>query len=339
MSADRNLRDRLAGLRDTHGRRIDQGGWLLLAALLAVVPLLLGTFWVKTLVLANVFAIFVLSWNVLSGQTSYISFGHSFLVGAAAYTTAILSAKGGLSPFLSAGVGIAAAVLAGALVFLPSLRLRGVYFTFVSLLLPVIGERLAIAWSGLTGGERGIIGIPPFVEGLTGSYYLSAVVVLVTAYGTWRLVQSDFGTVLAMIRQSEDLVENSGINPNKFKLLAFLISAFIAGVGGVMKVHFLGTISIGSVLALPLSINIVIAAVIGGRGSTLGAISGAYFYVLFNAYFRSIFESPVRLLVFFTLGMLVIALFRKGIIPTVRTLTFGDATEEEEEGPTPEIAD
>lgn len=331
------LRGRLRALRDAHGRRVDYAGWLLLAVLLAVVPLVAGTFWVKTLVLANIFAMFVLSWNVLSGQTSYISFGHSFLIGVAAYATAILSAESGLSPFLSAGIGIGVAVLAGVLVFLPSLRLRGVYFTFVSLLLPIIGERLAIAWSDVTGGERGIIGIPPFVEGLTGSYYLSAVVVLVTAYATWRLVQSDFGTVLAMVRQSEDLVENSGINPQKFKLLAFLVSAFIAGVGGVMKVHFLGTISIGSVLALPLSINIVIAAVIGGRGSTLGAIGGAYFYILFNAYFRPVFESPVRLLVFFVLGILVIALFPKGIVPTARDLVLGSAADEE--GPTPETAD
>lgn len=338
MSTD--LRDRLLDVRRTHRRGIDHAGWFALVVALGVAPLFLGTFWIKTLVLANVFGLFVLSWNVLSGQTNYISFGHSFLIGVAAYTTAILSVESGLSPFLSAGIGVGVSVLAGVLVFLPSLRLRGVYFTFVSLLLPIIGERLAIARSGLTGGERGIIGIAPFVQGLTGNYYLSAVLLVLTGYGTWRLINSDFGTILGMIRQSEDLVENSGIDPRKFKLLAFVVSAFIAGVGGVLKVHFLGTISIGSVLALPLSINIVIAAVIGGRGSTLGAIGGAYFYILFNAYFRPVFETPVRLLVFFALGMLVIALFQDGIVPTVRNLVAGsDADEEERNAVSPETAD
>jgi branched-chain amino acid transport system permease protein len=329
------LRGRLLDVRETHRRRIDHVGWLALVAALGAAPLLLGRFWVKTLVLANVFGLFVLSWNVLSGQTSYISFGHSFLIGVAAYATAILSVKTGLSPFLSAGIGIGVAVLAGVLVFLPSLRLRGVYFTFVSLLLPIIGDRLAIARSGLTGGERGLIGVPPFVEGLLGNYYLSAALLVVTGYVTWRLINSDFGTVLGMIRQSEELVENSGIDPRKFKLLAFVISAFIAGVGGVMKVHFLGTVTIGSVLALPLSINIVIAAVIGGRGSTLGAIGGAYFYILFNAYFRPIVETPVRLLIFFVVGMVVVALFPDGVVPTVRDTLFGGTEGEDSEEATP----
>jgi branched-chain amino acid transport system permease protein len=307
--------------------------WGVFAVVLGVVPFVLGSFWVKTLALANVFAVFVLSWNVLSGQTSYISFGHSFLIGVAAYTTAILSANMGVSPFLSAGLGIGLATLAGVLIFLPTVRLQGVYFTFVSLLLPIIGERLAIAQSGLTGGERGIIGIPGFLEGQVGNYYVTALAVLAIGYVTWRLIRSDFGTILGMVRQSEDLVENSGINPEKFKLLAFVISAFVAGVGGVLKVHFLGTVTIGSVLALPLSINIVIAAVIGGRGSTAGAIAGAYFYTLFNAYFRPILDTPVRLLIFFVVGMLVIGLFSEGLVPTLRNLVGGDAGEEEAVAP------
>jgi branched-chain amino acid transport system permease protein len=338
MTSFDTLRARLATLPGRRGRHLPTVGWLGLAALLGIVPLVFGTFWLKTFVLANIFGLFVLSWNVISGQTNYISFGHSFLVGVAAYTTAILSAKGGVSPFVSAGIGIGIAVLAGVLVFLPTLRLQGVYFTFVSLLLPIIGERLAIFQSSLTGGERGIIGVPSFVEGTVASYYVTAAILLVTAYLVWRLVRSEFGTVLAMIRQSEDLVENSGIDPRKFKLIAFVISAAIAGVGGVLKVHFVGTVTIGAVLALPLSINIVIAAVIGGRGSTVGAIGGAYFYVLFNALFRPVFETPVRLLLFYLLGIFVIAVFPRGLVPTVRDV-LGPGTGEEEASPVGEGAD
>lgn len=305
-------------------------GWLALAGLFAVLPLVFGTFWVKTFILANIFAVFVLSWNIISGQTDYISFGHSFLIGIAAYTTAILSVQHGISPFLSALIAIVVSVLAGVFIFLPSLRLRGVYFTFISLLLPIIGERIAIAQSSLTGGERGIIGVPPFADGFIANYYVTAAVVLVTAYLTWRLVESDFGTVLAMIRQSEDLVENSGINPRKFKLIAFVLSAFIAGVGGVMKVHYLGTVTIDAVLALPLSINIVIAAVIGGRGSTLGAIVGAYAFVLFNAYFQPILPTSIRLLVFFSLGIVVIALVPRGAVPVFKEKLHAAPTSEDQ---------
>lgn len=301
-------------------KRANYLAWVLFGLVLLAIPFSFTRFWVQTFALANVFAVWVLSWNVLSGQTSYISFGHSFLIGVAAYSTAILSAEMGLSPYLSAGIGIGMATFAGVLIFLPTLRLQGVYFTFVSLLLPIIGERLAIAQSDLTGGERGIIGIPPFLEGQLLNYYITAGAVLVIGYVTWRLIQSDFGTILGMVRQSEDLVQTSGINPEKYKFLAFAISAFIAGIGGVLQVHFLGIVTIGSVLALPQSINIVIAAIIGGRGSTAGAIAGAYFYILFNAYFRPFVETPVRLLAFFLIGILVLGLFSDGMVPTVRRL-------------------
>lgn len=293
-------------------------GWLALALVFAVLPFVTERWLVHTFVLANVFAIFVLSWNVISGQTDYISFGHSFFVGVAAYTTAILSVTHGFSAVVSAGIGIVVAMLAGVMIALPTLRLRGVYFTFLTLLLPILGERVAIAQNDITGGRRGIIGIPGFVEGLLINYYVTTAALLLTAYGTWYLLRSDFGTTLRMIGQSEELVENSGINPTKFKLLAFMVSAFIAGVGGVLKVHFLGTVTIDSVLALPLAINIVIAAVIGGRGSTMGAIAGAYFFALFNAYTQPILPTAVRLLIFYAIGIVVIALFPKGIVPILR---------------------
>ncbi|MFC7058203.1 branched-chain amino acid ABC transporter permease [Halovenus salina] len=288
-------------------------GWLAFILLLAVVPAVTERFWLQTFVQANIFALFVLSWNLISGQTSYISFGHSFLIGVAAYTTAILAAEHGVSPVVSASAGIGLAVLAGTLVFLPTLRLKGVYFTFVSLLLPIIGERVTIARSDLTGGERGIVGVPQFVDSLAANYYLSAVLLFATAYGTWWLVHSKFGEVLAMIRQDEELVETSGINPEKFKFVAFVLSAFVAGVAGVLNVHYVGTATIGSVLALPLSINIVIAAVIGGRGSVPGAIAGAWFYIFFNASVRPFTEAPVRLLSFYIVGILVIGLFPAGL--------------------------
>jgi len=304
--------------------------WVGFVAVLAAVPTIFGRFWLQTFVMANIFALFVLSWNLISGQTSYISFGHSFLIGVAAYTTAILAVEHGVSPLVSATAGIGLAVLAGTLVFLPTLRLKGVYFTFVSLLLPIIGERVAIAQSDLTGGERGIVGVPPFVDELAANYYLSAFLLLVTAYATWRLVHSRFGDVLAMIRQDEELVETSGINPEKFKFVAFVLSALVAGVGGVFSVHYVGSATIGSVLALPLSINIVIAAIIGGRGSVSGAIAGAWFYIFFNAYYRPFIETPIRLLAFFIVGILVIGLFPDGLVPTIRRVLgrFRDAGED-----------
>lgn len=295
--------------------KVEYAGWLAAAALLAVAPLFLSTYWVRALVLANVFALFALSWDVISGHTNYISLGHSFLIGVGGYTTAIASTSFGLPLYASMGLGILGAMVAGVVFFVPSLRLRGIYFTFVTLILPVVSERLVIAGSRYTGGERGISGVPTLLPGLLPDYYLSLALVLVIAFLFWQLTRSDIGTVLGMIYESEDLVSNSGLNPTKFKLFVFMLSAFVAGLAGVYKVHHMGVATIDSILYLPLAINIVIAVMIGGRGSTTGAVGGAYLFVLFNTFTRPYLETSVRFTIFYVIGILFISLYPSGIFP------------------------
>lgn len=305
------------------------GGWALATGVLAILPLFMTTYWVKTLVLANVFALFTISWNVLGGRTDYISFGHSFLIGAAGYATAILTTSSGLPLAIAFPLAILFALFAGVLIFIPSLKLRGAYFTFVTLMIPILAERLVIRQSDLTGGVRGIIGVPSLSGSVLVNYYASMGLMIGAGLVLWILFRSDLGTVLRMIRESEDLVENSGINPFKFKLLIFVLSAVIAGVGGAFKVAYLGSVTIDSVLYLTLSINIVIAAIIGGRGSVAGAVGGAYFFVLYEAYMRTFLASPTRHLLFFLLGIVFVSLFPEGVIPRAlqRLRERSDATE------------
>jgi len=290
-------------------------GWAVAIAALGILPLFLTTYWVKIFILANVFALFTISWNVVSGRTDYISFGHSFLIGAAGDATAILTTASGLPLVVALPLSILFALFAGVLIFIPSLKLRGAYFTFVTLMIPILAERLVIRQSDLTGGVRGIIGIPNLSGDLLVNYYLSMGLMLAAGLTLWILFRSDLGTILRMIRESEDLVENSGINPLKFKITIFMLSAIIAGVGGAFKVTYLGSITIDSVLYLTLSINIVIAAIIGGRGSVAGAVGGAYFFVLYEAYMRTFLGSPTRHLLFFLLGIVFVSLFPEGVVP------------------------
>jgi branched-chain amino acid transport system permease protein len=267
--------------------------------------------------MANIFALFTLSWNFISGQTSYISFGHSFLIGAAGYTTGILTAQYAQPMLLSIPLSIGFAMVAGLLIFVPTIRLRGVYFTFVTIAITIVAESIVIQQSDLTGGSRGLVGIPTFSPDLFVNYYLSALLVLLVAALYWLLMRSDLGTIIRMIRESEELAENSGIRPFKFKLTIFLMSAFVAGVAGSFQVHYLGVVTIDSVLYLTLAINIVIAAVIGGRGSTAGAIGGAYFFILSDAFLQPFLETPVRRIIFFSLGILIVALYPKGLVPSI----------------------
>lgn len=291
--------------------------WLLGTLTLLAVPLAASTYWIQLLILANIFAMFTLSWDILSGQTSYISFGHSFFIGIAGYTTAMLTFHLGLPLYFSIPAAIGAVLVAGAIVFVPSLKLRGVYFTFVSLVLPIVATRIVIAQGTVTGGERGLTGLPTITADPVGNYYLSLGIVLVIAFLFWRLSRSDIGAILHMIRQSEELVGNSGINPHKFKLFLFLCSAFVAGIGGAYKVHYLGSVTVDSVLYLGLSINIVIATIIGGRGSIIGAVGGAYVFVIAQSVMNAHMSTSMTLLLFYLAGILFLFRYPDGLFPQV----------------------
>lgn len=308
---------RLAANTEDLSKRDYLLGWALIAAGMAVLPWLVSDFWVHMLVMANIFALFTLSWNFISGHTNYISFGQSFLIGAAGYTTGILTVKFAFPMVLSAPLGIVFAIIAGLLMFVPAIRLRGVYFTFVTLAVTIIAESVVIQQSEWTGGTMGLAGVPGFTSNLFVNYYLTALFVLLVAILYWLLMRSDLGTIVRMIRESEELAENSGIQPFKFKLAIFVLSAMVAGIGGIFQVHYLQTVSIDTVLYLILSINIVIAAVIGGRGSTAGAIGGAYFFILSDAVLQPFLSTPVRQAIYFSLGIVIIALSPKGLVPRI----------------------
>ena len=258
---------------------------LIFVLLLLLLPL--ATEWsylLRTLIFANVFVIFAVSWDLLSGYTGQINFGHALFFGVAAYTSALLNIHLEWSPWATIPIGALAAMIAGLVVCLPALRLRGPYLSLVTLAFPLILIGIIFAFPNFTGGELGIRDLARISTSRTVDYYVSLLVMLVAVMMMWKLTDAKsslvrVGIVFHAIREDEITARASGINTVKYKLLAFAVAGFFAGIAGAFHAHFL-RIAGPSNLQLVLSFQAIIWTVFGGITSIYGAVAGVYILYL-----------------------------------------------------------
>jgi len=217
--------------------------------------------------------------------------------------------------YASMPIATAVGVGAGMLFFLPGLRLRGNYFCLVTLALMIVAHSLVIAVrADITGGTKGIPGLPLVLMGATPNYYLSIALVRGIALFLWYIGRSDLGKIFKAIRMDEDILGTSGLNSFKYKLIAFTLSALTASIGAVFFTHYIGTVSPSSVFAITFLINIIVAALIGGQGTILGPIMGAYFITYFLEFLRpyEMFAGPQRYLFYAAIALGIYVYNTKG---------------------------
>ena len=238
----------------------------------------------RMLIFTNMFVIFAVSWDFVSGYTGQLNFGHALFFGVAAYATAMLNRGAPLGPhwpiWATIPIGALAAVVAGVAMCLPALRLRGPYLALVTLAFPLILLGVIFANTQFTGGELGISGIDRISDSRITDYYISVVVMLVSVFIMWKLTDAQSGLVrtgiiLHAIREDEIAARASGINTIRYKLFAFAVGGFFAGIAGAMYAHFL-RIAGPSSLDLTLSFQAIIWTVFGGIVSIYGAVVGVY---------------------------------------------------------------
>ena len=288
--------------------------WALFAVLMCLLPLFTSTGTLRIFIFANFLAIFAMSWDILSGYTGYISFGHPFLIGIAGYTTAMLTHHMETPLFVSIPLAVIVTMIAGSLFFFPALRTRGTYFALVTLaFMEVTYGLMQVVKPSLTGGTRGLSGLPLLVTGAIPNYYLSFFIMLLIAIGLWALTRSGFGTALSAIRMDEDAVKSAGLSTSKLKLFAFMISALVAGIGGAFYTHYLGSISPRNMFDINFLFTILIAALIGGEQSILGPILGAYFLTFLLEYLRPYIPGAWRFLLYGAIALIVYYYAPKGL--------------------------
>src|SRR5260221_6097531 len=213
---------------------------LVWVAAVLLLPFAYGDAYVlRILTMTCLFAVFAASWDLLAGYTGQVNFGHGFFFGAGAYTSALLSLKLGVTPWLTIWAGAAVAALFGYLSGYLCLRLRGSYLSLATLAFPLIALGLLFAFPDFSGGELGISGLRRLAATPTANYYVAAVSMLAIVFGLWLLADSNFGIVLHAIRDDEVAARASGINTPRYKLAVFGIAAAAAGVAGALFSHYL----------------------------------------------------------------------------------------------------
>jgi len=297
---------------------------LLVCLLLLLFPVISQEpFILRVLILASIFAIFAASWDLLSGFTGQINFGHALFFGVAAYTAAILNRNLGWAPWATIPLGALAAVLAGLVVGIPCLRLRGTYLAFATLAFPLILLGVVYAIPNITDGELGIYGIDSLSGSRVASYYVAIPSMIVLGFIMWKITDSKIGLIFHAIREDEVTARASGINTTRYKLLAFCLSGLIAGIAGGLYAHFIKGAG-PSTLELLLSFQVIIWAVFGGIATIYGPMAGVIILYPLTEFVLIRYlavPSETRLLIFASIVLLVLLFMPQGLTTWLRDRT------------------
>jgi branched-chain amino acid transport system permease protein len=324
---------------------------VLLPLLLLYLPRLVdNTTLLQAFAVATIFVMFAASWDILSGYTGQVNFGHAAFIGTGAYTVALLSKY---SPDTSNELALLAAVgtaaLLGLAIGIPCLRLKGPYLALATLSVAGALVQLTFIFKTQTGGEDGIAGVKSVVDGgvtnaigtnlaelvlgpltfasLGGfdqyiyvSYFAALVAMVVMVGGLLALGYGKRGLVLRSIQQDELAAEAAGVPLTRYKLAAFVLSAACAGFAGGLYAQIRGTVAL-DLLSVDLSLLIIIIAAFGGAGSIIGPALGAYVVVLLQNYYldraATVFaEHPeIKIGAFALLLIVVLIVQPRGLVP------------------------
>jgi branched-chain amino acid transport system permease protein len=286
--------------------------WLALAGALAAVPFLLDAFWVDMLVLGFISSIVVFSLNFLTGYAGLLSFGQAGFVGIGAYTYGVLTVRG-THPLLAAVAGLVAAIVLGGLLALPAARLKGHYLAIGTLGFSVLIAQLLNNLVAVTRGPMGLLGIRSF--GLTrAEWYWSTLAIslgLVLVLG-WFEKRTFLGVVIKAVKHDEISAKSSGIAVFAVKLIAFCVSAGLAGLAGVLFAAYMRFLT-PDLFTSAESFRFLMMAVVGGSGSALGGWVAALILTGLPEALRGLSETSLRLLLYGTTVLCVLWFLPRGI--------------------------
>jgi branched-chain amino acid transport system permease protein len=265
--------------------------------------------------LTSIFAILAASWDLLSGFTGQMNFGHALFFGVGAYGAALLNRHANIPPWGTIPLGALGAVLSGLIIGIPCLRLRGTYLALTTLAFPIILMGVVFALPDLTGGELGISGIARLAQSRVADYYIAVVVMLGLCTIMWKVTDSNTGIIFHAIREDELAVRASGINTTRYKLLAFCLSGFFAGVSGGLYAHFM-RIAGPSTLEVSMSFQVVIWAIFGGIVTIYGPVGAVFILFPLLEFLR--FWQEYRTLLFAGVVLLILLYMPDGLFRWLR---------------------
>ncbi|MDI6729112.1 MAG: hypothetical protein QMD44_09350 [Thermodesulfovibrionales bacterium] len=291
----------------------------------AALPFILKDYYIDVIIMSGIYILLALGLNIIVGFTGLLNLGFAAFYAIGAYTYAILNTKIGLGFWASLPISASFAALAGLLLAIPALRLRGDYLAIVTLGFGEIVRLVLNNWDSLTNGPNGITGISrPLLMGFSLAqlqyyYYLVFVIVIFAVVVIKRVESSRIGRAWIAIKENEIAASSMGINTTKYKLYAFTFGTFWAGIAGILfsaKMQFVSPES----FTFMESILILSMIILGGIGNTYGAIIGAFILVLLPEMLR---EVQLYRMLILGIGLVLLMIFRpQGIVGGVKGVHF-----------------
>jgi len=298
---------------------------LVILAVLIVLPWIVSGYWMRLLTTVFMFAVIAKSIDLMMGYLGYVPFGHVVFFGLGAYSAGIGMSLG--LPFLLAILlGIVVSSLVCILFGTPVLRLRGHYFAVATIGLNGAIMAIALNSTGLTGGAMGIIfpvvALPPHVTNLV--FYFGMMALLLLAIGINILIlRSPMGFAIRSIKSNEDAARSLGINTTFYKTATWVISASLTSVAGAVYGYWMSYISTVDVFNVMISVTSILMVLLGGIGTILGPILGAFiFQVLSEVIWSQFLELHSGVLGIMTI--LVILFLPRGVMIGVGELFKGN---------------
>jgi branched-chain amino acid transport system permease protein len=287
------------------------------------------SYYQHTLNVAFLFAISVYGFNIITGITGQFNIAHAGFIGIGAYVSALATTKFLLSFWIALPLAILVTGIFGLLIGYPSLRLRGVYFALTTL---GFGEILSLVfenWIPVTGGPMGITGIPAptaiklplgisfAFDSKIGFYYLCLIFMLLSIYVNRQLLKSRLGRAMLGVRENEDLAQSLGISITGTKIIAFVLATMFLGLCGSLYAHYYRFIS-------PVSFSVaetfrhVTMLIVGGKGTLLGPLVGAFIFTVLPEILRSI--EDYQWVAYGAILMVCIVFLPKGIVGLIKDI-------------------
>ncbi|MGN6465868.1 MAG: branched-chain amino acid ABC transporter permease [Rhizobiaceae bacterium] len=284
----------------------------LVVAVTAVLPFVVSGYILGLLTVAFYFGVFAMAWDLLFGFAGEVNFGPTFLIGVGAYTAGILDNLYQPPIIVCLAAGTFAAIVGGVVLALPALRLRGPYFGLTTLVAVLMLSNFIVVAAELTGGEIGLTVPDVITFDANSNYWLALGFMAVSGAILYFLSRSPIGLILQASGQDPVQTGALGFNVSKHKLAAFIVSAFFSGLAGALMVFYFGVASVGTFVDVAVTVQIIVAAVIGGRRTIIGGVLGAVFLIGANEALRPL--GDLSTFVVSAIALLVVLLFPSGFL-------------------------
>jgi branched-chain amino acid transport system permease protein len=297
------------------------GKWWALGAvvILALAPIFIASGYIRhLLVISMLYAVVAASWDMSLGYGGVFNFAHVALFAIGAYTGGILTKSLGVPPFLAILAGGVVAVAASLLVCLPVLRVKGIYVCLVTFAFGQVCLHVVRSQGELTGGNRGLVLIPPVrigsyaftADDKIAYYYLALLLLVVATFFLRRLLGSYFGKSIVAVRDYEEYAVSRGIPLARQRLLTFAASAVFTGMTGAVYAMYLGVVST-DLFGFGYTTTLLSMVIVGGVATTYGPILGAFLLGFLTEFMSDL--GPWRYMITAVLIVLVLRYYPQGV--------------------------